>query len=140
MPVSFVAMFLLVSCSTPPPTPPSPPAGVIGGIPAMQSKVVLRQQEVKMSANITDLLPAGEYRAAYGDPNGVYYEAPSKIIERQGIIGMRTPDLPFTGGIYLERANPTAAKIWEMSQDPVAGRRPGKLYSPEEQIGFKLTR
>ena len=93
-----------------------------------------------MSVNIINVLPAGEYRAVFSDAEGIYYEAPSKLIEKQTIAGMHAPDLPFAGGIFLERLNPHTAKIWGMSLGSSDPGRPAKLIIPESAIQFRLTR
>lgn len=135
----------LASCETAPP-PLSPPSGVIGRIPAGKSKLVVpRQQEVRFAENtITNVLPAGVYRPVAGNDAGVFYEAPSKIIERQTVAGMRIPDRPFTGGIFVERTNPQAAMIYEarseIGAEGTPQHQPGKTFSPRDPIQLRLTR
>jgi hypothetical protein len=125
-----------------------PPSGKIGGIPATKAKAVLRtQQEFKM-ASITFILPAGNYRAAFEDESGIYFEAPSKVIMRENFLGMKIPDKPFDGGIFLERSAPQTAKIYTVVpaneggeiQRMLHGGRPGKPMPTKEPVVFELTR
>lgn len=127
----------------------NPPSGTIGGISAPKSKVVLsRQQEAKQGINVTYVLPAGDYRAAFEDETGIYYEAPSKVIMKENFLGMNLPGKPFTGGIFLERANPKVAKIYSIAPENEGGEihrmlkggRPGKPIIPRQPIQFQLTR
>ena len=138
---------LLVSCSSGPPL--NPPSGTIAGISAPKSKVVLRQQqEVRLAVNITNVLPAGDYPPAFEDATGIYYEAPSKCISRENFLGIQLRDEPFTGGIFLERANPQVAKIYGITpenqggeiQRMMKGGRPAKPLLPREPIQFQLTK
>jgi len=143
-----VASLLLVSCSTVPPL--DRPSGLIAGIPVEKSRVVvLQSQEVKLSPINSNVMPAGEYRPVFEDKTGVYYQAPSAIIYRETFLGARLADQVFSGGIYLERANPRAARIYE-KQTAEQGPR-GSLLAwsvkvprngvvPREPINFKLKR
>ena len=148
--VIFVMMapVLLFSCSTVPPL--DQPSGVIGGIPVEKSKVVLLQsQEVKLSAINSNVLPAGEYRPVFEDNTGVYYQAPAAIIYRETFFGAPLPQKVFLGGIYLERANPQVARIYEKQTAEQGPRRSLLAWSvkvprngvvPREPINFKLRR
>ena len=111
---------------------------MIGGISAPKSKVVVRQQQdVRMAINVTNVLPAGDYRPAFEDATGIYYEAPSKVIMKENFLGINLPGKPFTGGIFLERANPQVAKIYGITpeneggeiQRMMKGGRPAKTKS-----------
>jgi hypothetical protein len=144
-PIVFGAI-LLVSCAGPPLNPPS---GTIGGISAPKSKVVLkRQQEVKVGINVAYVLPAGDYRPAFEDKTGVYYEAPSKIIMKENFLGLNLPGKPLPGGIFLERSNPNVAKIYGIVpeneggeiQRMLKGGRPVKPMLPREPVQFQLTK
>ena len=141
------AAMLLASCASAPHL--APPSGTIGGISAANSKVVLREsQELKLAATLTHVFPAGDYRPAYEDPTGVYYEAPSKIIMKEVFLGMHLPEKPMTGGIFLERANPGVAKIYLVVpaneggeiQRLMKGGRPDKPFVPKQPIQFQLTK
>jgi hypothetical protein len=138
---------LLVSCVSGPPL--NPPSGTIGGISAAKSKVVLhQQQDLKLASTITYVYPAGDYRPVYEDATGIYYEAPSKIIQKEIFLGMHVPDKPFTGGIFLERGNPGVAKIYGVHplneggeiQRMLKGGRPVKPFLPRQPLQFQLTR
>lgn len=138
---------LLVSCASGPKL--NPPSGVIGGISAAKSKVVVRQQqELKLASNISDVFPAGDYRPAFEDATGIYYEAPSQVIQKEIFLGMHVPDRPFTGGIYLERTSPGVAKIYGINpgnqggeiERMLKGGRPGKPTVPRQPIQFQLTK
>jgi len=141
-----MAPLLLVSCSTVPPL--DPPSGFIAGIPVGKSKVVvLQSQEVTLSAINSNVLPAGEYRPVFEDKTGVYYQAPTALIYRETFLGARLPDKIFSGGIYLERANPKVARIYE-KQTAEQGPRTSLLawsvkvprngFVPREPINFRL--
>jgi hypothetical protein len=138
---------LFVSCAGGPPL--NPPSGMIGGVSAAKSKVVVhQQQELKLASNLTNVFPAGDYRPAYEDATGIYYEAPSKIILKEVFLGMHVPDKPFTGGIFLERTSPGVAKIYGIYpaneggeiQRMLKGGRPAKPFSPRQPIQFQLTK
>ena len=143
-----MAPLLLVSCSTVPPL--DPPSGFIAGIPVAKSKVVLLQsQEVKLSPINSDVLPAGEYRPVFEDNTGVYYQAPAGIIYRETFLGGRLPEQVFLGGIYLERANPQLARIYEKQTAEQGPRRslltwsiklPRNGFVPQQPINFQLKR
>ena len=141
------AALLLASCASGPKL--SPPSGTIAGISAANSRVVLRQsQELKLASNLSHVFPAGDYRPAYEDATGVYYEAPSKIIMKEIFLGMHLPDKPMNGGIFLERANPGVAKIYLINpeneggeiQRLMKGGRPAKPFVPKQPIQFQLTK
>src|SRR5688500_10080793 len=138
--------FLVAGCAG---TVVRPPSGTIGGIPAPKSKVVLHQeQEVKTHLNLSFVLPAGEYRPAVEDENGIYFEAPSKVIMKEVFLGMNLRGKPFGGGIFLERSNPQVAKIYLMVpaneggeiQRWLKGGRPDKPITPKQPVQFQLTR
>lgn len=142
------AAILLGGCASAPPL--NPPTGQIGGIEASKSKVVLRQQqETKQASNIAYVFPAGDYRAAFEDATGVYYEAPSKIIMNEKLFGlMQVAGRPFTGGIFLDRTNPKVAKMYfimtgegegEIGRYVKAGR-PSKPSLPKQPFQFQLTK
>lgn len=148
MMVPVVAPLLLVSCSTVPPL--TPPSGFIAGIPVEKSKIVMPHvQEVKLSPINSNVLPAGEYRPVSEDSTGVYYQAPAAIIYRETFFSAQLPEQAFVGGIYLERANPRMAKIYE-KQTAERGPHHSILlwavkfsrsgFAPTEPINFKLTR
>jgi len=144
--VSVASMIVLGGCAG---TPLNPPSGTIGGITAAKSKVVLRQQQlVRMRGNVDYVYPAGDYRPAYEDEAGVYYEAPSKIIMKENFLGLKLPGKPMEGGIFLERSNPKQAKIYGVIprdqggeiQRMMKGGRPAKPIDPKEPIAFELTK
>jgi hypothetical protein len=127
----------------------APPSGVIGGISAANSRIILRQeQSAKIASNVSYVLPAGDYRPAYEDTTGVYYEAPSKVIQKEIFLGMNIPDRPFAGGIFLERANPGVAKVYIITPANEGGEimrlmkggRPAKPILPRAPIQFELTK
>jgi hypothetical protein len=129
-------------------TPLNPPSGMIAGISASKSKVLLsREQEAKVASNIAFILPAGEYRPVYEDADGVYFEAPSKIIMKENFVGINLPGNPFDGGIYLHRNNPQVAKIYSVVsrnqggeiQRMLKGGRPEKPMLPRQPVQFQLT-
>jgi hypothetical protein len=149
LPVSILLCgFLLGGCATGPAL--SPPSGTIGAIPAANSKVVLRQQqEVKQSGMLSYTYPAGEYRPAYQDDAGIYYEAPSKIIMNERFFGaIPLRGKPMEGGIFLDRNNPGQAQIYGVVpaneggeiQRLLRGGRPAKPLVPAEPIQFELKR
>lgn len=130
-------------------TPLNPPTGTIGGISAAQSKVVLREEQlVRMRGNVDYVYPAGDYRVAYQDTTGVYYEAPSKVIMKENFLGMKLPGKPMEGGIFLERSNPKVAKIYGVYprnqggeiQRMMQGGRPMEPQSPMVPVRFELRR
>lgn len=128
--------------------PLNPPSGMIGGIPAAKSKLVVsKQQKIRVGRNIAYVFPAGEYKPAVEDNTGVYYEAPSRIIMIEYFLG-ELPGKPLEGGIFLHRNNPADARpfyfvpafqggeIFRMIQ----GGRPYKdKVPPTDPIQFKLT-
>jgi uncharacterized protein YcfL len=144
--IFLVAPLLLVGCSTMPPLDRT--SGFIAGIPVEKSKLVVsKAQEVKLSAINSNLLPAGEYRPVHQDNTGVYYQAPAAIIYRETSFGIRQPDQVFLGGIYLERANPKVARIYEKQTAEQGPRRslltwavkiPRNGVIPREPIDFQL--
>jgi hypothetical protein len=136
----------LVGCAG---TVVKPPSGMIGGIPAPKSKVVLRQeQELKVIFSVSWVLPAGDYRPAVEDETGIYYEAPSKVIMKEVFLGMHLKGRPYDGGIFLARNNPQVAKIYfvvPMNEGGeimrwLKGGRPDKPMTPREPVQFQLTR
>lgn len=139
---------LFVSCATVPPL--DPPSGFIAGIPVEKSKVVvLQSQEVKLSAINSNVMPPGEYRPVFEDNSGVYYQAPAAIIYRETFLGAQLPEKVFRGGIYLERANPQVAKIYEKQTAEQGPRRSLLAWSikvprngvvPRDPIKFQLKR
>ena len=144
--VVLICTVFLAACAGPALNPPS---GTIGGISAPKSKVVLkRQQEVKVGINVAYVLPAGDYRSAFEDKTGIYYEAPSKVIMKENFLGLNLPGKPFTGGIFLERSNPHVAKIYGIVpeneggeiQRMLKGGRPAKPVLPRQPIEFQLTK
>jgi hypothetical protein len=131
-------------------TPVNPPSGTIAGIPGAKAKVVLReQQEVRVASNATLVFPAGDYRPVFEDENGIYFEAPSKVIMNEKFFGLaQLAGRPYTGGIFLERSNPKVAKTYlimtgegegEIQRYLKAGR-PSKPTLPKEPIQFELTK
>jgi hypothetical protein len=127
----------------------NPPSGRIGGISAAQSKVILtRETLVRMRGNVDYVYPAGEYRPAYQDAAGLYFEAPSKVIMKENFLGLHLPGKPMTGGIFLDRQNPTVAKIYAVNpeneggeiQRMMKGGRPNPPLAPLEPIKFELKR
>ena len=144
--VPLCGTLFLAGCAGPPLNPPS---GTIGGISAPKSKVVLnQQQERKVAGNVAYVLPAGDYRPAFEDAAGIYYEAPSKVIMKENFLGLNLPGKPFTGGIFLERSNPRVAKIYGITpeneggeiQRMLKGGRPNKPVLPRQPIEFQLTK
>jgi hypothetical protein len=139
-----LAAILLVSCAGGPSL--NPPSGTIAGITVPKSKVVVRQEQMLKFTGLTYVLPAGEYRPAYEDAIGIYYEAPSKVIQRENFLGMHIPDRPFDGGIFLERANPQVSKIYLVAPGNEGGEihrmlhggRPYKVSDSPQPIQFQL--
>jgi len=72
--------------------------------------------------------PAGEYRPAYEDANGVYYEAPQPIQMRENVFGANLSKDLVTGGIYVERANPKVAYIYNVGRTDKGGEIQRALY------------
>jgi hypothetical protein len=144
--ICFCGVALLCGCAG---EPINPPSGSIGGISAAQSKVVLQRETlVRMRGNVDYVYPAGDYRPAYQDATGVYYEAPSKVIMKENFLGIHLPGKPMEGGIFLERHNPGVAEIYGVYprneggeiQRMLKGGRPMKPLAPLEPIKFELKR
>jgi hypothetical protein len=142
----FLGAVFLVGCAG---TVVKPPSGMIGGIPAPKSKVVVRQQqELKVNMNVSWILPAGDYRPSVEDETGIYYEAPSKVIMNEVFLGMHLKGRPFDGGIFLARSNPQVAKIYFVVPTNEGGEilrwlkggRPDKPMTPRQPIQFQLIR
>jgi hypothetical protein len=139
-----VSVFVLCGCAG---KSLNPPSGRIGEFPASQSKIVLREQQlVRMRGNIDYVYPAGDYRVAYEDAVGVYYEAPSKVMMKENFLGIHLPGHPFDGGIYLERVNPHIAKVYIVTpqneggeiQRMIRGGRPQEPRVPLVRVQFEL--
>ena len=123
--VLFSGAIVLVSCSGGPSL--NPPSGTIGGISASKSMLVLPREQAFKFLNIEFIFPAGEYRPAYEDTKGIYYEAPSQVIQRENFLGIVSNDR-LTGGIYVERANPQVANIYSVAPKNKGGEIFRALY------------
>ena len=141
-----LAAILFVGCMSAPSVKPT--SGTIAGIPAAQSKVVVRQEQTFKFAGLTYVLTVGEYRPAYEDTVGVYYEAPNKLIQKENFIGIQVPDKIVDGGIFLERANPKVSKIYKVAPKDEGGEiqrmriggKPIIIPRAPQQIQFQLTK
>ncbi len=141
---SGLAAVLLVSCMTAPTV--KPPSGTIAGITAAKSKVVVRQVQSFKFAGLTYVLTVGEYRPAYEDTVGIYYEAPNKVIQKENFMGIQVPDKIVDGGIFLERANPKVSKIYKVApkdeggeiQRIMIGGKPIVIPREPQSIQFQL--
>jgi hypothetical protein len=100
-----------------------------------------------MASNVTFVFPAGDYRPVFENAAGIYFEAPSKIIMNEKFFGLaQLPGRPLTGGIFLERSNPTVAKTYLIMTGEGEGEiprylhagRPSKPTPPREPIQFEL--
>jgi hypothetical protein len=139
-----LAAILFVSCMSAPSVKPT--SGTIAGITAAQSKVVVRQEQRFKFAGVTYVLTVGEYRPAYEDTIGIYYEAPKKLIQKEDFLGMHIPDKIVDGGIFLERANPKLSKIYKVApkneggeiQRMLIGGKPIIIPRSPQAIQFQL--
>jgi hypothetical protein len=93
----YIFALMMCGCSTFQPISSKPPV----------SSLILSSPVTERLALSTHILPAGEYKPAYEDSGGYYYQAPSKIISKDFIAYLED------GGIYIRRGstNPTAFYI-----------------------------
>jgi hypothetical protein len=119
---------------------------MIGGMPASKSKVVLRKEQSFKFLNVHYTYPAGDYRPAYEGATGVYYEAPGAVVMQENFLGMGMPKHPYTGGIFVERADPKRANLYLVApnneggeiQRALKGGRPYILNREPVTIDFEL--
>jgi hypothetical protein len=80
-------------------SPPRPVTGEdrIAGAPALETSYRVKDQViVSASSAVEYVLPVGEYRPRHADDEGIFYAAPTGLLERAGFSKRVVP-----GGIYV---------------------------------------
>jgi len=116
------------SCATG--THPITPSDILGGGPALETTLLVRQECSVSSAGRVFLLPVGDYRPTQADSHGVFYESPTGITEQRGDT-QRTVSggihFPNSGGKYY-----SFLSMWIASSegDPAKLPLPDQCWNP----------
>jgi hypothetical protein len=111
---------LALACAAPP--RPLVEADSLGGVRALDASYRVKDRfSVRTSAQVEYLLPVGEYRPVLVDDEGVYFAAPSGILERAGFSKRSVAGGLFAASgseaaiarpmLYVERPNGNLAKL-----------------------------
>jgi len=91
------------------------PSDILGGGPAIETTLLVKREcSVSMAGHVY-LLPVGEYRPTRADSHGVFYAAPSGVVEKHGDTQRTIPGgihFPSSAGQYYSFLSMWVA-LWE---------------------------